>query len=244
MADILDDLEGFLGAEAATKIRGNAAMSDRLKRYQSVTDFYDGNMEGEPPAPRQRTQDPPPARTATGTESLADIMGELRTVTEKIGKIDDVVATKVDEVVGKRGNELVNNAVAIAMRNNRELTKVDARHRADFGEDLDDAKLEAHVQAAAKAGRPFRTVTEAYEDMTREARMEKEVDKRASEKTREALKVRADSTMPGVSGTSGGPMLRILKKTPNGSASGGGDHISKAAQALNDRLAERGEVVA
>src|SRR6185437_1153928 len=242
MADILSDLEGILGAEATAKLRGNATLAERLTRGESIREFYDGNMDGDPPPPRTRTQEPPPpARAATGTGSLDDVLGELNKVTERLGKIDETVAAKVDEVVKARGSELVGSAVATSMRNIRELSKVDARHRADFGEELDDTKLEAHAEAAAKAGRPFRTVTEAYEDMTRQQRMDKEVEKRSEERTREKLKERSNSTIPGVSGTTGSPILRMLKKTPNGTTAGGGDHISKAATALSERLAERGE---
>src|SRR6185437_4744087 len=106
MADILSDLEGILGAEATAKLRGNATLADRLTRGESIREFYDGNMDGDPPPPRTRTQDPPPpARAATGTtdESLAQIMSRL----DSIGDVDKKVADTVNSVVEKRGGELV-----------------------------------------------------------------------------------------------------------------------------------------
>jgi hypothetical protein len=146
-------------------------------------------------------------------------------------------------MVQARGNELVNNAIAISMRNNRELTRIDARHRADFGEDMDDAKLDAHIAAARDVGRPFRTITEAYDDMTREARFKKELDSGVETGVREALKTRASGQVPGVTPTAASPMLTMLHKRPNGSTDSG-THLDKAARALEERLNARGEQVA
>jgi hypothetical protein len=246
MADILADLEGFLGPEAVAKVRTNPTLAARLQRGESIREYYDGNMDGDPPPPAARTQDPPPVvRAAAGTESLADVMGELSKVTERLGKIDEVVATKVDEVVKTRGNELVNSAVAVSMRNIRELSKVDARHRADFGAELDDSKLEAHVAAAQAAGRPFRSVTEAYDDMTREDRVKKEVAAGIATGVREELKTRSNASLPGVSAPGASPMLRQLHKVRSGTGTAGEQSaVSSAARALEERLAARGELVA
>ena len=88
-------------------------------------------------------------------------------------------------------------------------------------------------------------MTEAYDDMTREQRMNKEVETRSEERTREKLKERANSTLPGVSGTSGSPMLRQLHKARTGTGTAGEQSaVSSAARALEERLAARGELVA
>jgi hypothetical protein len=245
MADILDDLEGILGAEAVTKLRANPTVATRLQRGESIREYYDGTMEGDPPPPVVRPAAGAPPPVTVGTGSLADVLGELNKVTERLGKIDETVANKVNEIVEKRGNELVGTATAISMRNIRELSKIDNRHRTDFGEELDDTKLEAHAAAAAAAGRPFRTVTEAYEDMTREQRLQKQIAAGVETGVREKLKERSNATIPGVSGTSGSPMLRMLRKGPSGPGAGGeASAVSKAARALEERLAERGENVA
>jgi hypothetical protein len=243
MADILDDLEGILGADAITKLRANPALTTRLTRAEEVREFYDGEVETPPAAPPRR--EAPPVRPPTGGgETLADVMAGLKTVTDRIGTIDKTVTDKVNEVVQARGSELLNNAIAISMRNTRELTKLDSRHRADFNEDLDDSKLEAHVKAATEAGRPFRTITEAYDDMTREARVKKQVDTGVETGVREALKARASGQVPGVTPQSGSPMLKLLRKGPSTPGADGGTHLDKAARALEERLSERGESVA
>jgi len=240
MADLLTDLEGFLGKEAADKLRATPDAVTRLSRASEILSFYDGETETPPAAPRVR-ETPPAVRSATGAgdETLAQIMARL----DGLGNIDEKIKTGVETMVQARGNELVNNAIAISMRNNRELTRIDARHRADFGEDMDDAKLDAHIAAARDVGRPFRTITEAYDDMTREARFKKELDSGVETGVREALKTRASGQVPGVTPTAASPMLTMLHKRPNGSTDSG-THLDKAARALEERLESRGEHVA
>lgn len=239
MPDILDDLEGILGKEATDKLR-SAPLAQRLQRGDSVREFYDGDQSGDPPAPirQQQRQEP----QGGGGESLSDIMGQLKTVTEGLSKIPQTVQEEVKKVVDAEGNKLFANVLSASMRNNRELSRIDSRHRTEFGADLDDAALEAHADAAAKAGRPFRSITEAYDDMTREARVQKEIKTGVETGVREKLKEQNNGSLPGVSGTAGGPMLRALKAVPNGG--GNTSAVSKAARALEETLAARGEAVA
>lgn len=243
MADLLTELEGFLGADQVAKLRSNPAALERVSRASEVLSFYDGETE-TPPAPPVRREAPPTpiVRPASGTEeSLTAIMARL----DSFGNIDEKIKAGVETVVKARGDELVNNAIAISMRNNRELSKIDAKHRAEFGEDLDDAKLTAHVDAAVAAGRPFRTITDAYDDMTRQARIDKQIATGIESGTREALKVKAAATLPGVSPSGASPMLKQmhLARRPGG-APESGTHVDTAARALEARLAERGEQVA
>lgn len=240
MPDILDELEGILGADAIGKLRA-APIAQRLQRGDSVREYYDGNMEGDPPPPRERQQQRQEPGSGGG-ESLADVLGELGKITTRLGTLDATVATKVNEVVEKRGSELFNNAVGMAMNNTLDLLDITARHRENFGEPLDRVKLEAHATAAREAGRPFRTVTEAWEDMTREDRLEKRIATGVETGIREKLKTINNGSLPGVSGTSGSPMLRALKAVPSGG--GNTSAVSKAARGLEDLLASRGEAVA
>ena len=172
MADLLTELEGFLGKEAADKLRATPEAATRLSRASEILNYYDGETE-TPPAPPRKREDPPAPRSASGTgdETLAQIMARL----DSFGDIDKKIAEGVNKVVETRGAELRGGAVADSIKITRELTRLDARHRADFNEDLDDTKLEAHIAAAREAGRPFRTVTDAYDDMTRQARIDKQV---------------------------------------------------------------------
>lgn len=242
MPDYLTELEGLLDADSIAKIRGNEAVRTQLARAGEVMDFYDGVSDTPPPAPTRR-EAPPAGDRRPATDDLSSLTAQLTGITSKLDGLDTTISTKINEVVQQRGNELVNNAIAISMRNSRELSKLDARNRADFGSDLDDDALSAHVDKAKEAGRPFRTITDAYDDMTREARNQKVVDTTVETRVREELKTRASGNVPGTSSPAATPMLKVLK---GGSRQPGdaGTHIDSAAQALRDRLAERGETVA
>jgi len=239
MADILAELEGILSADEIAKLRGNTAATERLSRASELLSFYDGETE-TPPAPPQRREAPPVERQPVrgATDDLASVLAELNKVTTTLGGLDERIKTTTNEVINQRGNELI----AVSMRNNRELSKIDNKHRAEFNEDLDDAALEAHAAAAAAAGRPFRTITDAYEDMTREARLKKQVDSQVETRVRDELKSRASGQVPGVTPQAASPMIRMLK-TPRTSATGAATAGEKAGQALADLLAQRGEVV-
>ena len=240
MADLLTELEGFIGKEAADKLRATPEAATRLSRASEILNYYDGETE-TPPAPPRKREDPPAPRSASGTgdETLAQIMARL----DSFGDIDKKIADGVNKVVETRGAELRGGAVADSIKITRELTRLDARHRVDFNEDLDDTKLEAHIAAAREAGRPFRTVTDAYEDMTRQARIDKQVAAGVEAGVREKLKEKASANVPGVTPTGASPMLTMLHKRPNGTTDSG-THLDEAARALEARLAERGEQVA
>jgi len=240
MADLLTELEGFLGKEAADKLRATPEAATRLSRASEVLNYYDGETE-TPPAPPRKREDPPAPRAASGTgdETLAQIMARL----DSFGDIDKKITDGVNKVVETRGAELRGGAVADSIKITRELTRLDARHRADFNEDLDDTKLEAHIAAAREAGRPFRTVTDAYDDMTRQAQIDKQVAAGVEAGVREKLKEKASANVPGVTPTGASPMLTMLHKRPNGTTDSG-THLDRAARALEERLNARGEQVA
>jgi hypothetical protein len=245
MADILSDLEGIIGAAEAAKIRANPTLATRLQRGESYREYMDGDMSGDPPPPVRREEPPPPARAAAGAGSLDDVLGELNKVTERLGNIPKVVEEEVNKVVEKRGGELVGNAVATAMRNTLDILDVSSRNREELGIPLDRTKLEAHAKAAQEAGRPFRTVEEAWLDMTREERLQKQIATGVETGVREKLKERSNATLPGVSAPGSSPMLNQLHKIRNRTgAAGEQSAVSNAARALEERLAARGELVA
>lgn len=240
MADILEELAVILDPAELAKLRGNEAVKTRLDRASEVLSFYDGETE-TPPAPPQRREPAPEVRPTprAATEDLSSVLAELSKVTTTLGGLDDRIATTTNDLINKRGKELI----GAAMANSRELMKIDNRNRAEFGTDLDDAALEAHAAAAAAAGRPFRTITDAYEDMTREERFKKQLDTGVETRVREELKARASGQVPGVTPQAATPMLRVLK-SPRTSASGADTTGDKAGAALTELLAARGEVVA
>ena len=159
------------------------------------------------------------------------------------GKARLVIEAILKGMPGDQEKVVFSTAFQHSIKITRELTRLDARHRADFNEDLDDARLEAHIAAARDAGRPFRTVTDAYEDMTKQARIDKLTTAAREEGKREALKDRATANVPGVTPTGASPMLTMLHKRPNGTTDSG-THLDKAARALEERLNARGEQVA
>jgi hypothetical protein len=230
---ILDDLEGFLGADAVATLKANPQALEKFTKVDEVYDFYTGDSN-TPPTPAPRREAPPTTvRPATDSPDLASILGELKTVTTTLGGLDDRIKTTTNSIIEERGKQLI----GAAMANSRELMKIDNRNRAEFGTELDDAALEAHAAAAAASGRPFRTITDAYEDMTRKAREDKTVDSRV----REELKTRNSGQVPGVSAPAATPMLSVLKGG-NRQAGDAGSKFDAAASALRARQAERGEV--
>jgi len=229
---ILDDLEGFLGADAVANLKANPQAAEYIAKVDDVYGFYTGERE-TPPAPAPRREAPPAVRPATDGPDLASILAKLDTVTTSLGGLDDRIKTTTNSIIEERGKQLI----GAAMANSRELMKIDNRNRAEFGTELDDAALEAHAAAAAASGRPFRTITDAYEDMTREARVNKTVDSRV----REELKTRNSGHVPGVSAPAATPMLSVLKGG-NRQAGDAGSKFDAAASALRARQAERGEV--
>lgn len=230
MADILAELEGILGAEVVATLRANPDAVTKLKARDDIYGYYMGESD-TPPADPPRREAPPVERTVLPPRAAAGAPGtDLAAIMAKLETIGDVDA-KINDIVKARGNELVNNAIAISMKNSRELSKLDVRSRAELGTDLDDAALEAHAAAAAAAGRPFRTITDAYDDMTREARFQKELTTKVAEGVAAEKVARASGDVPGVSPTAATPMLRVLKnegRKPDGTAS----HLDKAAAAF------------
>ena len=231
---ILDDLEGFLGADAVATLKANPQAAEYIAKVDDVYGFYTGERETPPvPAPRREAPPTPTVRPATDNPDLSSILAKLNDVTTSLGGLDDRIKNTTNTLIEARGKELI----GAAMANSRELMKIDSRNRAEFGEELDDTKLEAHAAAAIAAGRPFRTITEAYEDMTREARVNKTVDNRV----REELRQRNSGQVPGVSAPAATPMLSVLKGG-NRQAGDVGSKFDAAAAALRARQSERGEV--
>jgi hypothetical protein len=238
MAGILDELEGILSPAEVAKLR-TSPFAARIERGDEVRAFYDGDVDTPPAPPARREAPPTEHRPASGTgdsDTLAQIMARL----DGLGDIDKRVEEKVKTIVEQRGSELRGGAVADSIRITRELSKLDARHRADFGEDLDDEKLNAHIAAAREQGRPFRTVADAYEDMTREARINARVETTVRERLKQENSGR---NLPGNTAPAATPMLSLLRGSGR-KPGDAGTTADKAAAALTARLAERGEIVA
>lgn len=233
---LYDELEGLLGPDVVAKLP--AEMQSKLSDASHLKDYYDGITDDPTPPIRQPARATPPASTVAAATADLDAIGAL--LDKKMGDLDTRVQAKLDEALKTRGDELFNNSVAASIRINRELGRIESRHRVDLGEELDETKLNTFINDRKAAGHTYASVTDAYEDMTREARTEKQVEDRVREK----LKQRSSGdNLPGITPIdSKGPLATMMQRTK---ADGAGEtSASKAGSALADRLRSKQAVSA
>jgi hypothetical protein len=221
---IFDELEGLLGAETLAKL--TPELRAKLEFGDELTSYYNGDTQ-EQPRPRSaaaRTETAP----GTTTTPNFDLAALDALFDKKLGELPNLVKTQVDEAVKSRGNELFTNAVATSMQNSRELIRIEGRHERDFGAPLDETAFDAFVTAGRKAGKQFTSVSQAYDDFTRDKYTEKTV----AERVRDELKTRASQQgVPGYTPPSATAPHRILAM--RGKSEGGGvSAVNKAAEAL------------
>jgi hypothetical protein len=231
---LLDDLKGILSPAEFAKIQGNSAVATSLARGQELISFYDGD---EPPA--NTVVDPPAARStpppaAAGQFDLSAIDGMLDA---KLGKINEIVDARVADVVKTRGDELVNNAVGIAVRRADELNRIYGRHEREVGKPFNSADFTAYLEKPENKARGFRTMTDAYEayvgPVVQERTIEAEVTKR----------VKAQSGTAGVPGTTPAPAtnsnIRMFINRGKTGADGAPTTGAGRAAAMLDRMQSR-----
>jgi len=236
MANILDDLKGILGEAEFAKIEANAALKARISRGEEFRIWYDGDGEGaaEPPAPGSNQNEPPPARREPPAGIGAfDLSAVERMLDSKLSNVGKTIEDKIAETVQKRGDELVNTSVKIALQRADELNRIYARHNADFGEAFDSAAFNTYLEENKAKG--FRTITEAYEAMTAQRRTDKEVERRVTE----GVKAKSGEHVPGTTPPpSTNSNIRFFKQR---SVASDGTHrtgAQKAAELLDRRAAE------
>ena len=231
---LLDDLKGILSPAEFAKIQGNPAVATSLARGQELISFYDGDEW-----PASTAVDPPPARSTPPPAAAGqfDLSAIDRMLDAKLGKINEIVDARVADVVKTRGDELVNNAVGIAVRRADELNRIYGRHEREVGKPFDSADFNAFLDKPENKARGFRSITEAYESyvgpVVQERTIEAEVTKR----------VKAQSGTAGVPGTTPAPAtnsnIRMFINRGKTGADGAPTTGAGRAAAMLDRMQSR-----
>ncbi|MGD0783555.1 MAG: hypothetical protein ABSA30_11920 [Candidatus Aminicenantales bacterium] len=162
-----------------------------------------------------------------------------RMLDTKLATINTTIETKIADVVKTRGDELVNNAVKIAVQRTDELSRIYIEHNQNYSEPFDSSKFNEYLEANKDKG--FRTIRQAYDAWVSPRAMEREVDKKVKEKL-------AAQSGPNVPGTTPAPatntnIRHFMKRTGTGAAAT--ETGASRAAAMLDRLeASRAQNVA
>ena len=118
---LLDDLRGILSPEEFAKIQGSS-VATRLTRGSELLSYYDGEtVEPTPATPPTPAAPTTPAATPAGMFDLSEIDRRLEA---RLGKLNELVDARVNEIVKTRGDELVNNAVRYSTQRADELNRI------------------------------------------------------------------------------------------------------------------------
>ena len=231
---LLDDLKGLLSPAEFAKIQGNLAVATSLARGQELISYYDGDETPTPAvvdSPVARST-PPPA--AAGQFDLSAID---RMLDAKLGKINEIVDARVADVVKTRGDELVNNAVGIAVRRADELNRIYGRHEREVGKPFDSNDFNAFLEKPENKARGYRSITEAYEAYVAPVVQERTIEAKVEER------VKARSGTAGVPGTTPAPAtnsnIRMFINRGKTGADGTPTTGAGRAAAMLDRMQSR-----
>jgi hypothetical protein len=231
MASILDDLKGVLGDEAIAKIEANAALKTRVTRGDELRSYYDGD-ETTTTTTATTTTEPPPARKEppAGTGGQYDLSAIERMLDAREAKQKEFIKTEFEALAKARGDELVNNAVKIAVQRTDELSRIYAEHNANYGEAFDSTKFNEYLEANKDKG--FRSIRQAYDAWVAPRALDREVDRKVKEK----LAAESGKNIPGTTPApaTNSNIRHFMKRTGTG-ATAGETGTSRAA-AMLDRL--------
>ena len=171
---ILDDLKGVLSPDEFAKLEGRQDLANRLSRGDELRSYYDGDE----PAPGADYAEPvvrttPPANTG----GAFDLSAIDRMLDAKLGKINEMVDSRVADVVKTRGDELVNNAVKISIQRADELNRIYGRHEREVGKPFDSADFNTFLEKPEVKARGYRTITDAYNDYVAPVVQQKTIEK-------------------------------------------------------------------
>ena len=223
---ILDDLESVLGAEAVAKLKASP-MASKVTRAGELLDFY---TEGTTPHPTDAT-----TRNDSHTADL-DLSSVEKLLDRKFADLPKTIDDRVNAIVEKRGNELVTSAVVSALRSSDELNRIYMRETAETGKQFDSMAFNNFVEEQKKTGKSYKNLMEAYEDMTKDRRIEQTVNTKVEEKVREELKKRADSSIPGVTPASARSPLGVLMNRGRTTDGENKTAVQRAASNLEARM--------
>lgn len=243
MATLLDELAGVLSAEEIAKIKANPRLSGRMDKVRELEALYYGEDEPvvTPPAvvtPPPAVVTPPPA-AATGDDVRTMVSGILK-------RLDTVVTSdKIEEVVTKTVEKLapkfIGAAAAQGTRNADELNRIYIGHKSEFAEDFDSQGFNTFIETQQKAGIQYRSVTDAYNDMVKDKRVETKVKKGIEEGVREGLKRRVP--VPGTTPQGTKSPLSVILARGRPTDSTGATAAESAGADLEARLARANSVV-
>ena len=231
---LLDELRGLLSPEEFAKIQGNPKVASRIARGDEYVTYYDGD---ETPAATPPAAVTPPA--AATPPSQFDLGSFEQMLDKRLGKINEIVETRVNDVVKARGDELVSNAVKISLQRADELNRIYSRHAAETGKPFDSTDFNTFLEKPESKARGYRTITQAYEDyvapQTQERTIAAEVDKR--------LKAESGRHVPGTTpAPSVNSNIRVFMKRGSGGDGAPSTSVQKAAEALDRRMIRQQEM--
>jgi hypothetical protein len=230
MPGILDDLKGVLSADEFAKLEANATLKTRIARGDELRSFYDGDEITPVVDPPAKVDPPARVDPPAGTGGQFDLSAIERMLDKKLGVIDQRIETKISDVVKVRGDELVNNAVKIAVQRTDELSRIYAEHNANYGEAFDSTKFNEYLEANKDKG--FRSIRQAYDAWVAPRALDREVDRKVKEK----LAAESGKNIPGTTPApaTNSNIRHFMKRTGTG-ATAGETGASRAA-AMLDRL--------
>ena len=189
---LLDDLRGILSPDEFAKLQGNPAVATRIARGDELRSYYDGDdapIVVTPPAAATV-----PAVATTGAPgNQFDLSSFERMLDTRLGKINEIVDTRVNSIVESRGNELVNNAVKISLQRADELNRIYSRHATETGKPFDSNEFNTFLEKPEVKARGYKTITQAYDDFVAPQTLERTVETRVAER----LKAQSGQNVPG-----------------------------------------------
>jgi hypothetical protein len=239
MAGILDDLKGLLSAEDFAKLQGSP-VATRLTRGDELRSYYDGDESETPPA----AATPPAARQGTPPPpGQFDLSSIERMLDSKLGTIGATIDTKLEAAIKTRGDELVNNAVRIAVQRSDELSRIYGRHEREVGKPFDSAEFNTFLEKPETKAKGFRTLTDAYEAFVGPVVQEKTIATKVAEGVKTALAARSGENVPGTTpAPATNSNIRFFQKRTATGAAAETTGAGRAAAQLDRIMARRDEM--
>lgn len=244
MASLLDELAGVLSPEQIAKINGNPKLAGRFTKVVELEDLYYGDDEAyraAAPAPAAAAAAaaaaPPTAReTPTNDSGIGQMVQGILKRLDKTVTADNIEET-VTKVVEKLAPKFVGAAAAQGTRNADELNRIYIGHKSEFGEDFDSTKFDTFIAAQREAGVQYRSVTDAYNAMVGDKRVEARVEKGVNDRVRDELKRRATNHPSGTTPSGTKSVLSVLTARGRKTDEGGATTAEAAGAELETRLA-------
>lgn len=231
MASLLDDLKGILGDDAIAKIEANPALKSRVEKGSELVTMYYGDEETDPaPAPARTTDPAPVPRSVPGAH--LDLSAVERMLDTKLGTISTTIDTKLGEVIQKRGDELVNNAVKLSVQRTDQLLRLYSRATELTGKPLDSVAFNEFLEKDENKGK-FRSIEEAGEAFLAPVAKEKEIEAEVTKR----VAAKSGSNVPGTTpAPSTNNTIAFFRKRGTAAEGGATTGAQRAAALLDQKL--------